>query len=755
MTSYQPFPITEFKTGLQTYLQPWIRPIDAFEPLQNAYIYRGQLNKRRGYVLFGGTPPAYQNNEIIATGSGGATYSGTLSDFPVLSGSTFTVTVLTSAGVETFTATASTGSATITGTLTDVFTIDYTTGVWSVVFSGGRTVANSTPIVAQYSFEPTQETTPVVNPIMGLKVWTSENGIDYKLLALDTRRASVYNNATFVFDPIASVDQVLWVGDNSTTTITILTGWLNVAPYSVSITDGTSTITDIGTTPTSNFQSGSAGNFVVGGGGTTITYASGSITLVFTAATTATITATFDLQGDYFTGNTSNFFNATNWMDPAYVTGGSGSLYLTNNIDRITLFNGTSLSRPPFPITAAHYSSFTNDISYCLDIDVYKNRLIVQRPFIVGSAYVDGQSFRWSAQFSPTNLIADVAGNGGEASAATHDLIASSEFLRDIVVVPFQNSTWAFRFTNNFFDPFRWDKINSTKSTSAPYGTIPYDERVTSMGSKGLIACDGVNVQRYDIPVIDEFLNINQKYFIQCYGIRDDNTSQSWMTYAAVSPANGGMQSTTSDQILVYNFIENSWATYVLAMSCFGLFQLQEDITWAEFAVGQPYESTWEEANFAWNYYNLQTIAPQLLGGGFDGLVWQMNQGNLDAFDPDTEIGDTIPCTITSTRWNPFIGNGQKVQFGWVDFYYSVIADCILSVSFYTDNSEVPIYPAKTVTLSANGTDAAANSAYAMKRVYINAVGEFIQMEITSSSDATFSINGFILWCRPAGRLTP
>src|ERR1700722_10006085 len=49
----QPFLISEFSTGISTYLQPYIRPRDAFEPLINAYTYRGVVNKRNGYIPFG------------------------------------------------------------------------------------------------------------------------------------------------------------------------------------------------------------------------------------------------------------------------------------------------------------------------------------------------------------------------------------------------------------------------------------------------------------------------------------------------------------------------------------------------------------------------------------------------------------------------------------------------------------------------------------------------------------------------------
>jgi hypothetical protein len=53
MPNYQPFLISEFKTGLNTLLKPWIRPADAFEPLTNAYVYRGILKKRNGSTKFG------------------------------------------------------------------------------------------------------------------------------------------------------------------------------------------------------------------------------------------------------------------------------------------------------------------------------------------------------------------------------------------------------------------------------------------------------------------------------------------------------------------------------------------------------------------------------------------------------------------------------------------------------------------------------------------------------------------------------
>ena len=724
-SSFSPFLISEFKTGLFNYLQPWIRPVEAFDPLTNAYIYRGTLNKRPGYTIFGRIK--YRDNNI-ALGSGGKNYNGTILTHPIAIGS-----LVISDGIETFT---DNGDGTLTRSPVAGGTnlINYTTGVWSVQFNSA--VAANTNIYAIYSPNASR-------PIMGIKTWSSEADGSRKLLAFDTRRVSLYNTSTNVFDPLDTISQVLWVGDNATTTITFTTGWAAVTPYtnvfapfSVSITDGTSTITDDGS---SNLTT--AGNFAAGG---TVNYATGVVKLVFTAPTTKTITMTVRLMGDYFSGTSSNFFNATNWLAPTYYASNPGVLYSTNNVDPITTFDGTNLARPPFPITQAHNISFTNDIDYCLDVDVYKNRLLIQRPTLIGSSNPDAQSIRWSAINSPTNLVADVTGNGGELSAPTDDFMQSSEFLRDQLIVLFGNSTWSFRFTGSDFAPFRFDKINNTKSTSAPYGTIDYDERVTAMGSKGLIACDGVNVQRYDDAVIDQFLDINQNRFAQCYALRFDTINQTWMLYPSAST-----DSSLSSKALIYNFIENTWATYDLSLSCLGLYYETSDATWVSFGPASANPTTWNQAEFAWNSYLLQDLAPILLAGSqTGGFVYQMNDG-----DSDHPVSNTtavaIDSSITSSRWNPFSQQGQKVQFGYIDFYYEINDECTLDLTFFVDNSEAP---ATTRTLTLDGP---VNSDVTWKRVYINVVGEFLRMNIKNNQTQGFKILGLVLWAAPSGRLTP
>lgn len=714
-TTFTPFLISEFKTGLFNYLEPWIRPIDAWDPLSNAYIYRGSLTKRQGYNIFGRM--AYRDNNI-ALGNGGQIYSGTLSTIPIVPGS-----FRPSDGVESFT---DDGLGVLTGSAGGSGTINYVSGAWTLDFNA-NVVANTNIFV---NYQPN-----VARPIMGLKTWVNEANGNESLLAFDTRRAALYNNSTNSFDPIANIVQILWVGDGATTSISFTTGWTAVAPYtnvfapfSVSITDGTSTIIDNGAGALS-----ASGNFAAGG---TVNYATGVVLLNFTVApaTTVTITMTVKLVGDYFTGTSSNFFNAINWL---------GLLYITNNSDPITTFDGTNLARPPFPITVAHKVAFINDIARALDVDVYKNRFLVQRPTLVGAPNPEGQSIRWSQINNPTNLAADFSGNGGELSAPTDDFMQSSEFLRDQLIVLFTKTTWTFRFTGSDFAPFVWNKINSSKSTNAPYGTIDYDERVTAMGAKGLIACDGVNVQRYDLSVIDQFLDINQNRFFQCYGLRFDTINQSWMLYPDAQN-----NSSLSTRILVYNFLENTWAVYELPLSCLGLYYVTTDKTWADFAPSSATPTSWNQAEFQWGSYVTQGLAPTLLGGSLSGgFVYLMNYGEAD-YPASNDTPVAIEASLTSTRWNPFVGEGERVQFGYIDVYYEINNPCVLDLTFYVDNSSEP---ALTRTLTLTGPT---NSDKNWKRVFINVTGEFLRMNIYNNSTENFKILGMILWASKSGRLT-
>jgi hypothetical protein len=546
VAEYKPYRIAEFKTGTYSYLQPWIRPADAFEPLTNAYIYRGTVNKRAGMSQF------------------------------------------------------------------------------------GNTLADN-------------------NPVMGIMQYIAQNGT-ISLVVASTVNLYVYN-------------------------------------------PGANTFGLVGTHPT-------------------------------------------------FTGNITQFFNWTNWQP---TTASTPLLWMCNNKDRVTTYDGTNANQPTITIDGSGTT-----ITTALDVVVYKERLLLIRPTL-SSGGIQNQSIYWSAQFNPANWLVDTAGNGGFSVAPTSDSIQSVEFIRDNLLVFFTNSTWLFKFTGNANDLFQWVKINDSKSTTAPYGSISYDERSTSVGATGLIASDGVNVQRYDIPIIEYYENnFSIEYIEQTFAQRYDNLNQGWMLYVSNEtpfPLVGSV-APGSDSALVYNFVENTWSTYTFSfpMTCLGLFYRPQGTTWASLT------QAWEDTDMPWNAYSGQKDMPILLGGGTDGKVYFL--------DDQTQVednGHTITSDIVTTQWNPVIEAGQKMQFGYIDIYYYVASvdaanPIFFDINFYADDSN-NVVATRRLTM-----DGPAGSEYYFKRIYLNLIGQFVKMEFiqdSTSLNSYFQLVGFIIWIKPAGRLTP
>lgn len=720
MSDLQPFLISEFETGLSSYLQPWIRPRDAFEPLENAYTYRGVLNKRNGSVPFGNQ----------------------LSD---------------------------------------------------------------------------------QQPVMGIMQYIDESTGVISLVVASTQNAYLYIPGSNTFSLLTAVAGFFWSG-TATGTIVIDTLWKNIVPASVTISDGIDTLT---------FNAGGAQNSAASGifaAGSSINYTTGVVTINFTATTpNVSLTLAATLTAGYFTGDNTNFFNWVSWEATTTVASKS-FLYMTNNVDPVTLFDGTSLSRPIFYTDSAH----TKYVTKTLDIAVYQNRLLFLRPTILNDANPSNQSIAWSAQFNPTNFVNDVAGNGGFTVAPTGDILQSQESLRNTLVVFFTTSVWQFRFTGSPSDPFRWDKITIAKSVSAPYGSVAYDERCTAVGNLGLIACDGTNVQRYDTTIIDYYeTEMNEQYFNQIFAQRYDNLNQTWMLYVSNGTLNPvvGTGAPGADRALIYNYAEQSWCTYTfnLPMTCMGKFFSVSGVTWADLT------QSWDQTDETWKSYSKQKAAPILLIGDVTGNVyWIDNEtavsdyevdvtgeviaagsgatlysgtlanppllpgtfaptdgtetftdqgngilvgsaggnGNINYDTGDWQLmfaaavplltnitasythGYSILPNITTTRWNPVLQTGQKTQFPYIDIYYSIVStDPVnpvqLTLSFYANNSDNEAV-VRTLTL-----DGPTDSGYTFKRIYTNLIGEFFQMNIDPNVDATFQILGFIIWARTAGRLTP
>lgn len=195
--TYTPFLISNYATGLDRELQPWLLPNDAFTDLLDGFVYRGVTRKRDGYSGFAnGLKSTYTESRMVhqiaavAPGTGsidGAnrTFTWTLTT-PVARGRVVITgnnpaQVLTDNGVGGFTGNG-------TGT------INYTTGAVSITFTLAPAVAST--VLLTYSYHQGL-------PVMGVMSFYPTNNLRQMLVA-DTRYVNRYNPSTDRLDDIAA-----------------------------------------------------------------------------------------------------------------------------------------------------------------------------------------------------------------------------------------------------------------------------------------------------------------------------------------------------------------------------------------------------------------------------------------------------------------------------------------------------------------------------------------------------------------------
>lgn len=315
----------------------------------------------------------------------------------------------------------------------------------------------------------------------------------------------------------------------------------------------------------------------------------------------------------------------------------------------------------------------------------YKDRLVVlntlEGPSLAGTIRF-AQRARWSQNGTPySNSVvppgiapvnqagdsdawrSDIVGKGGFIDAPTQEAIVSAEFIKDTLVVYFERSTWQLVYTNNETLPFIWQKINTELGTESTFSIIPFDRGVFGVGNYGIISCDSVNVIRIDQKIPDEVFqiqNINNGVK-RVSGIRDYNAQLAYWSYPIRIDEDGDSVTydlTFPNQVLVYNYLDGSWAEFDDCFTCFGYWQKFSDVTWAQLPV------SWQSKMSSWNSAVLQGRYPDVIGGNQRGFVLVFSQLQLNGQNvPSIPISNITTATYTITAPDHNFTNDQYVMF--------------------------------------------------------------------------------------------
>jgi len=335
-------------------------------------------------------------------------------------------------------------------------------------------------------------------------------------------------------------------------------------------------------------------------------------------------------------GTDSDFFWTYN-----YYSNANGKLFWATNFnaggtpDPIRYWDNVSWT-DFLPIVQADSVANPTRLQQARCIVAFKGRLLAfntyEGPNLLGSTHFP-QRLRWSQNGTPLEQgtvvagptygvvsawASDIVGYGGYLDAPTAEQIVSVEFIKDTLLVKFERSSWKLVYTGNEQLPFVFQKINTEMGSESTFSTIPFDRGVLTFGNWGITTDDSINVQRIDEKIPNYVLNINNDFdgVKRVHGIRDFARELVYWAYPSQKYNNR-----YPNKVLLYNYINNTFAVFNDSFTCFSQFQRTTDTTWSSLST-----TTWAGYEVRWDSGKGQSFYPDIVAGNQQGNVLHLNQ---------------------------------------------------------------------------------------------------------------------------------
>lgn len=331
--------------------------------------------------------------------------------------------------------------------------------------------------------------------------------------------------------------------------------------------------------------------------------------------------ATEAVVGDsVWTGSNSDFHWSTNYRG---ANADDFILFVTNNVaaDRMRFWNNTQWatfgSAATTPINAA-----ADFIRTCRVILPFKNRLLLMNTTenIAAADSTFLNRIRYSQIGNPLAVDAwreDIPGKGLFIDAPVNEAIISAEFIKDRLIVFFEESTWEVVYTGNAIAPFRFQQLNTELGVESTHSIVAFDKAILGLGQKGIHACNGMNVERIDDNIPDEIFGVinanNGAQRVQ--GIRDFWTELVYWTYNT-NLADQPTGNIFPNRVLVFNYENGSWSVNDDTITALGNFYNEVTLVW------QNIERGWQDMGETWNNPSLQSNFRSVVGGNQEGFTF-------------------------------------------------------------------------------------------------------------------------------------
>jgi hypothetical protein len=481
------------------------------------------------------------------------------------------------------------------------------------------------------------------------------------MITLNTQaNGAVYNNADILADPAINVRA-------TEPNAEIRAGTLAITVGGVTFTDnGNGTLAGLPATNsgTINYITGALQlNFVPALGGATnvvVTFSyfpslpcMGLFTRFLLSTTNTQQTIGFDTKYAYDYVPGTGLFRELPSIAPTTWQGSDSQLFWTYSYFKNVngdLFWATNFNKTGAPDPLRYYDGTTwttfnpnvdaipNKLQQARILLPYKGRLLAFNTYEganLAASTQNPQRCRFSANGDPLGAnawLSDVVGQGGFIDAATDENIITAYFIKDVLVVKFERSSWRIVYTQNETKPFEFQKVNSEFGSLSTFSYIPFDKGVFSFSNQGIITDDSVNVQRIDLNIPDYIFNFNSDNsgFQRVYGIRDFKQQLVYWAYSQEGDTRSAPVK-FPNKVLVYNYLNNSFSTFNDSFTCYGYWQRTNNMTWATI----PYR-TWNTWNLQWNSGAQTDLILEVIAGNQQGYVEILS--DEDANDPSLSI---------------------------------------------------------------------------------------------------------------------
>lgn len=537
MAAYSPLKIAGFQTGLVQNRENFLLPDDAYPVLQNAYVWRERILRKKGYQLLGRLQrniPATMIGSVSSAGAGPVTFS----IFAGLSVSTSEPNAQIVPGTMTLgfgapnnqTLQDINGNGTLSiitpGVITSA-TINYATGILTFIFSGA---SGASDLGIVFSYYPGL-------PVMGICI--RERGLlNDQTIFFDQKYAYKFNSGSNQFEEFISSPATTWNARNASASGTDFF-W------------------------STNYWVRDAVNFPGSTPGTKLFWVTNNTGQYGASADPIRIT------------------DGIKWLD--FSPPDFGQIDATNFLVQCLAFL-------PFRGRMVAFNTYEG-ASYATSIQ-YSNRIrwsTIGNPFI---PYAAGPPATGSWRD-------DIRGQGGYLDIPTSEDIVSVGFVRDNLVIYCERSTWQLRYTGRSIAPFQIEKVNSELGTESTFSAVQFDTSLVGIGDKGIVECDSYKSERIDIKIPDLVFqfNFSNNGSARIQGVRDFINRLAFWTVPIASAYDARIASGSKifpNQRLVYNYENDSWALFTDSLTALGTYQVESNRTWINTTI------PWILCKFSW-----------------------------------------------------------------------------------------------------------------------------------------------------------